>query len=371
LIIARQGYTEKEILDVLFAKKNSRTIRFRYDLLNKNNQRIAELKSVISGEVSFNSLAEIHRTAKFQLKEDKQIDWLNDRIQPFVLFEMPDGKRIEFSTGIFMLSSPTRVFVNNIILRNVDAYDLGLILKQDKFTDRYAIGRGAKYHDAIIKILTSAGIDIDNINIQYTNKVIDRDIEFEIGTEKKIAINQLLTEINYTSLFVDENGIFISYQYISPSDREAEITYRDDQFSVLYPDIEEELDLFDVANVFTVVASNPDTLPLSYTYVNDNPESITSIISRNRKIVDYREIENISDMNTLKNYVKRIAFEASQVYGHVTFNTAIMPIHGYINVLNLKDTKLGINDKYSETSWRIPLETGGIMRHTVRKVVNV
>ena len=371
MVIARQSYTKKQILDMLFAKTGSRKVAFRYDLLDRDNQKITELKSVISGEVSFNSLAEIKRTAKFKIKEDEQIDWLNDRIQPFILFKMPDNNWVEFSMGIFIMSSPTRVYEDNVIVRNVDAYDLSLILKQDKFTDRYSIGKGVRYYDVIIKILTGSGININDINIQQTNKVLDRDIEFEIGTEKKIAINQLLTEINYTSLFVDENGIFTSYQYISPSERESEITYKDDEFSVLYPDIQQELDLFDVANVFTVVASNPDTLPLSYTYTNDNANSITSTVSRQRKIVDYREIENISDMNTLENYVKRIAFEASQIYGHVTFNTAIMPVHGYSNVLNLKNTKMGINDKYSETSWRIPLEAGGKMQHTARKVVNV
>jgi hypothetical protein len=371
LDIARQGYTDQQILDILFAKKGSRKVKFRYDLLDKNNQKITELKSVISGEVSFNSLAEIKRTAKFVLKEDEKIDWLNDRIQPFVLFKMPDGNWAEFSMGIFMLSSPKRVYENNTITRRIDAYDLSLILKQDKFTDRYSIGRGAKYYDAIIKILASAGINISDINIQQTNKVLDRDLEFEIGTEKKTAINQLLNEINYTSLFVDENGIFTSYQYVSPSDRESEITYQDDQYSVLYPNIEEELDLFDVANVFSVVVTNPDTVPLTYTYENDNPNSITSTVNRNRKIVDYREIDNISDLNTLENYVKRIAFEASQIYTHLIFNTAIMPIHGYSNILNLKDTKMDINDKYSETSWRMYLETGGKMEHTVRKVVSV
>lgn len=373
MVIARNGYTDRQILDMLFAKSGSRKIKFRYDLLDKNNQKITELKCVMSGEVSFNSLAEIKRTAKFKIKEDEQIqmDWLNNRIQPFVLLKMPDNNWVEFSMGIFMLSSPTRVFENNVIVRNVDAYDLGLVLKQDKFIDRYSISRNVRYYDAIIKILISTGISIDDIDIQYTNKVVDRDIEFEIGTEKKQAINQLLNEINYTSLFVDENGIFTAYQYISPTDRDIEITYQDDQFSVLYPDIQEELDLFDVGNVFTVVASNPDTVPLNYTYINDNPDSILSTMNRDRKIVDYREIENISDMNTLENYTKRIAFEASQIYGHVTFNTAIMPIHGYFNVLFLKDTKMNINDKYSETSWRIPLETGGKMQHVVRKVVNV
>lgn len=86
--LERDGYSKQQIIDVLHSKRGPRKLRFRYDLLDKDNQYIKTLNNVLSGEVSMSSLAEIKRTARFSLKDDGNIDFLNDRIQPFVELKM-------------------------------------------------------------------------------------------------------------------------------------------------------------------------------------------------------------------------------------------------------------------------------------------
>ena len=44
---------------------------------------------------------------------------------------------IEWPLGVFLLSSPTRKDENKQIKRSIEAYDSSLILKEDKFIDRY------------------------------------------------------------------------------------------------------------------------------------------------------------------------------------------------------------------------------------------
>ncbi len=367
--IARQGYTEQEILNALFAVSGSRTLKFRYDLLDKNENKIGILDNVMSCNINYDSLADIKRTARFELKDTCEIDWLNEKIQPFVLLRMLDGNWVEFSQGIFLLPTPRRHHNGSFISRSIEAYDGNLILNNDKFLKRYTISSGISYYDAIVQIIKSAGIS--KINIEYTDKVLDRDLEFEIGDTKLTRVNELLEAINYVQLHVDENGYFTSYKYISPSDRIPEITYRDDKQSVIIPDVEEEIDIFNVANSWVCVASNPESEPLVSTYENNNPDSKTSIINRGMRIVDYRTIDEIADQYTLNDYVSRIAYEASQIYGNIDFKSAVMPIHGYSNVLNFNYSGLSINDKYSEVSWSMPLTAGGQMNHRIRKVVSI
>jgi hypothetical protein len=170
---------------------------------------------------------------------------------------------------------------------------------------------------------------------------------------------------------VDVNGYFTSNSYISPSLRPIEYTYKDDELSVTYRGMQEELDLFDTPNQFIVVRTNSEETPLKSVYTNSNAASPTSTVSRGRTIVDYREIDNISDQSALDSYTQRIAFEASQVYGKLNFETAIMPMHDYYDILKIEYGPLGVNDKYTETSWSIPLEVGGRMKHEVRKVVSI
>lgn len=317
------------------------------------------------------------------LKTDRisNIDWLSDRIQPYILFKMPDGGWIEFPLGIFILSTPTRKEVNDQVYREVEAYDGLIILEDDKFINRYTIKSGTNYYDAMIDLLQSAGIT--KINIENTDKVLPNDIEFEPGIEKRLALNELAAQINYTPFWVDEYGYFTSSQYISPSDKSIDYEYIDDpEMSIVYNGMEENMDLFSIPNSWVATLSNVDGAmnqdgtpiePVSITsiYTNDNPDSPTSTVSRGRIIVEMLQVENIADQASLDNYVQRVAFESSQVFGKIQFETAIMPFHRYQDVLQIRNSTLRIDGKYSETSWSIPLKAGAKMSHEVRKVVNI
>lgn len=593
--LSNYPYTKQKIIDVLHGKYGARHFKFRYDLLDKNEMKIGELDSVVEGEVSMSALAQIKRTAKFLIKDTGDINWLSDRIQPFVEVKIPEIKRkhddytlgfdgvddyvnipnspsinfnasfsilfkvkiltlpssgeenfidkngythyriglktdgsihttiqttdgtnstydngygtnfypnlnqwyeiayvfdsenkkiklfvngelwssrnstynllvtsssplrfarysnsyancelnyvnfwnraltqqeiqdnmnkrltgnenglvglwrfdegtgniakdstqngnhgtiygakwkkngieietipskyIEFPLGIFLLSSPTRRDENNSIYREVEAYDGTVILRDDKFQSRYFIEVGTNYRNAVIDILLSAGIT--KHNIEQTDKVLPKSIEFEPGKEKLEAVNELLTAINFTPIHVDVYGYFTSRIYSSPSVRSAEYTYKDDELSIIVPGMEEELDLFNVANKWVAVLSDPELEPLTSVYTNESESSPTSTVNRGRTIVDYRQVDNIADQQSLDSYVQRIAFESSQIYGKLVFETAINPLHDYFDVLNIEYSKLGINGKYSETGWSLPLRIGATMKHECRKVISI
>lgn len=368
--IAQGQYSKEEITRMLHSP--SRIIKFRYDLLDRNDKKIGKLDSVLSGEITMNSLAiNSKRIGKFKIKENeiKDIDWLNDRVQPFCMFKMPDGGWIEYPMGIFLLSSPTKKEKNSVVYREIEAYDGLKILLDDKFDKRHTIQEKSSYLKVITDILLGAGIT--KINIIETDLTLRTTKEFEIGTEKLRAINELLQEINYTSLWVDESGYYTAKPYILPNEREVEYSYSDGELSIMHPGMEEELDLFDTPNKFIIVASNPENLPLVSRYENINPKSITSIPNRQRAIVDYREVDDIANQKALDEYTKRVAYEASQVFGYVNFNTAIMPFHSYSDLLEIKNSTLGIDANYIETRWRAKLQAGAQMEHTARRVIQI
>src|SRR5690554_774178 len=160
LDLAVNGYTAEQVMDCLHGRSGSRgKVTFRYELLSKEDVKLGELQAQ-PGRVVMNSLAEIKRTAVFQIteQEGKDIDWLNDRIRPVFCLTMPDGGIAEWPLGVFILSSPIRKDENKQVKRSIEAYDSSLILKEDKFTDRYTIAAGTKYTEAIIDILNAAGI---------------------------------------------------------------------------------------------------------------------------------------------------------------------------------------------------------------------
>lgn len=360
--------TSKDVIDALHAKYQPRNIRFRYDLLDKNDDKKGELSTVMDGEVSLSAFAQIKRTAKFTIKDSSIIDWFSDRIQPIVEVKVKN-EWVEYPLGVFLLSSPVREDQNNEIYREIEAYDKLVILRDDKFLERYTVTSGTNYIDAVISILQSA--NISKWNIEQTDQTLPTDIEFDPGTNKLKAVNKLLSAINFNQLHVDVNGFFISMPYRSPDIRSSEYIYKDDDLSVTYNGMQEELDIYDTPNSWVAVLSDPEREPLSSNYTNDNENSPTSTVNRGRTIVDFREVDNIADQSALDSYVQRIAFEASQVYGKIEFETAIMPMHDYMDIVQIDYSPLEINGKYTETSWTIPLKVGGRMRHSVRAVVNI
>lgn len=364
--IAQGGYTEQQIVTMLHG---SRQIRFRYDLLDGEDRKIGELDGVMDAEVSMSALADIKRAARIFMRDDSHIDWLNDRVQPFILLRMPDGGWVEWPQGIFLLSTPERREQSGGVYRHVECYDGLQVLADDKVDARHTIAQGTLYTLAVNTLLASAGISKGRITGSMAALPIAR--EWEMGTPKLTIINELLQEINYTPLWCDEWGYYVASPYLLPIDRPIEYSYRDNRDSLMYAGVAEELDLFSIPNRWVIVQSNSETAPLTSTYTNSNPHSITSTVSRGRTIVDFRQVDNIADQAALDAYAQRLAYDASQVYGHLTFESAIMPFHSYMDMLQVVYTRLGIDNRYVEVGWSIPLQVGGKMKHKVRRVVQI
>lgn len=364
LPLARDGYTSEEVKEILHAP--SRTENFRYRLLDKNEVEKGWLTTVTGGRVSYVSLSQIKRSATFAMTEDDDVDYLNDRIQVFVDISA-FGKIISFPMGIFLLNSPKRIDNNHVVTREIEAYDKLQILAEDNFENRYYIPSGENYVNAISSVIMSAGETA--ISITPSANVTQTAKEFEIGMSKLDIINKLLDELNYTSLRCDVEGNFVADPYVEPAAKDVEYEYITNDESVIYGGAAEDIDLYNVKNVFVAYVDNPERAAMRSVFANENPASPTSTISRGRRLVDIRQLDDAADQAALDSYIRRIAINASNIYSHVNFNTAIMPMHDYLDTLRLIYTPLGISDVYQETSWELPLAVGASMRHTVRKVV--
>lgn len=196
-------------------------------------------------------------------------------------------------------------------------------------------------------------------------------MEWEPGTTKLQALNDMLAAINYESGWFDENGMFRARPYILPTLRGSEFKYATDVTSVITGDVDQTLDIFKIPNKWVLTVSEPDRSVITSTYVNSNPTSPTSTISRGRTIVSVQKEQTAVDQATLDARAARLAFEASQVYEEITFKTGMMPMHSNNDVYTLHIDGLSVDNKYLETSWSMDLNPGSDMTHTVRRIVQV
>jgi hypothetical protein len=364
------GHTEAEVLAVLRGDYGFRRFSFRHELLDAGNVYILDLENVEASSIEMNWLGDIKRTAKFSIRETGEIDYLADRIKPYVRTWLPPygpEDYVEHPQGVFLLSSPVRNSdEQNRVTREVNAYDPLKVFTDDKVLTRYTVAAGAKYTDSVSTLLGS----IPKI-VAPSTKTLPAAMEWEPGTTKLKIINELLGAINYEALSFDEDGKAIAQSYRDPQTRAEEFTYGVGVAGLVVPNADQELDLFDVANAWSLTVSDPDKPPLTATYTNSDPASPTSTVRRQRTIVDFRTEEDAADLATLQAKVARLAFEASQVYEALNFTTALMPIHSGNDVYRIVYPSLAINTKYTEQTWSLDLRAGSTMKHRARRVVTV
>lgn len=364
--LAVSGFTYEQVKKAL---QSNRQVKFEYDLLDKNDKKLGAINEV-SGSYSFNSEAEIKGTGRFTLNEkySKDINFLSERIKPYFCLKM-DSTWIRWGQGIYIMNSPDRDEQDGGIYRNIEAYDKSIILKEDKVDNRYFIPEGTVYTDAIRTLVISSGIT--KISIQESELTLVIGKEYEIGTSKLEIINSLLNSINYYPVHFDGNGFCIIRKYVNPKDRQYDFTYMTDNDSVITYGSTETLDAFNIPNKFVRYVENPEAAYLISTFVNDKASNPLSTINRGRTITDISSVSDIPDQATLDEYVKRVANEKSQVLGGIKFNTLTMPHHTCLDCLHIKNTTMGISEKFIENAWSVDTSKSGLMSHTCRKVVEL
>lgn len=357
------AYTHEQMDKIL---KSNRRIKYRAELLDKNNISLGSI-DVINGNINFNAECEITRCANLTIKDNPNIDYINARVKIYMDIMTPLGYK-SYPMGVFLIASPSRISDGMRITRQLECYDFAQILKEDKFTSRYFVAKGQMYIQSIIAILESAKLFNHDIMMSQLKTTID--IEFEIGTSKLDAINTLLKSINFTPLWFDGEGVAKSSVYINPSKRVEEYSYLTDRESITFVGVEQNIDTFNLPNMIVRYTDNPEGDFLRATWVNNNPSSKLSTVSRGRNIVDISSVSDIANQSTLEQYVARLADEQS-LYEQISFNTATMPHHGYCDCLRIENKELDIYDSYIEYEWSMNLQIGAKMNHKCRKLVSL
>ena len=299
----------------------------------------------------------------------ERIVWEDTKIIPYMRVQMPDGVWVEYPLGEFFPSTPSRKLKNGQVVRSIDLYDDSIKLMDWKFERPYKIAKGTSY-DTAIKLLMDIG-GADKQNIERIGKVTEVDIVYDGGTSFMDAINDLLKRVTYVPLFVDSRGFFTSFKYFKPTQKSPDFEFYDDEYSIIFDGIEEELDMFRVPNKFVLVHSNPSKNDVWRSVIkNTDPDSPTSIPRVGRIIVDYEEVSEVQSQQELQNMNEKRSFEKSQVYGRLMFSSALVPNFEVLDTISFGNTDLNISDKFLVVKYDMDLKVGGQMKFEVRKVVD-
>ena len=91
--LGQNGYTDQEVEDELRFKRGRNQMGFRYDLLDQHNVLIRPLTNILSCNVKQDYTQDIKRTATISMLDDPSVNYLNNRIKPWVRLAMPTDSR--------------------------------------------------------------------------------------------------------------------------------------------------------------------------------------------------------------------------------------------------------------------------------------
>lgn len=358
--------TVKQQNELITIKGNVQERSFRYDLLDNLENFKVTLDNVESGSgnLNVNYFLDVKRSGNFVLVgENENIDFQSNRVKIYITLD--NGLvRAEYPLGVYLLSSPMKLRqTKNFNRYNVTFYSKLQILLEDKLNETLVIQENANYTNEIKALMIESGLDVSRI--EFSNATFNRQRTFEIGTSKLAVINKLLTEINFEKLYTDNDGFIVTKPVILDKKRVPDFDYLLDEESIIENNSSEELDLFNIPNSFTIVSTNPDNIPIISTFKNYDVNDITSIPSRGREIDYYEEVSDITDQTSLDEHLQIIREKETQIYGKITFNTALNPLHVYNECYNIE------TNKFVEESYTMMLSANGKMIHKARRVVNV
>lgn len=395
------SYTYDQVFDVLTSSGSQ--LRFQYELLdNRNNTKFWLTRSVTSCKVEYDYTAQIKRTAKLSMVEDplEPIDYVNDRIRPWIGVLMPDGGWADFPQGVFLLNAPKRHYENGLITRAVDGFDQAKAIAQSTFGTgdvtiaNIVIPAGTLYTDQIMNMLTYASIQQAQISITESQRqtLVDRGYTKSTARrylqtlkllnarlkQRKAAyghtlhvIRSLMHEINYEDLWFDGYGVAHVHPYVEPTRDAIDHRYEVGDKSIILPVLDQTLDIADLPNVIVLVVSHPDRPVMVSKYFNMDPTSPISIPSRGRRVVYFDASLDVAGQNELDSIAKRLAVNAANIYEQVDLQTMINPMHGNRDIVKLTHPGTGIDDVYVETKWSIEMKPGGTMAHTLQRLINL
>lgn len=366
--LGRDGYTDAQVRAVLHGP--SRIWDFAYELLTDKNKHKGWLTSVADGSVKNSTIEEIRRSAYFQIRDTDDVNWVRDRIKPWVKLKMPDGGWVSWPQGVFLLTSPTRrVTSSGSVWRDVSGLDQTVVLRDFSQAQRYAVLRGTNYIAALRSLLVGAGIT--RMNLEPTTKVLPTDREWDPGTSRLEIANDLLKAIAYDPISFDSDGVAVAKSYVLPMLRPSTYTYEDGQASVTLTEAEQTFDIDNVPNQWTLVVSEPDRPPLVSQFTNDNPYSPTSVTSRGRVISVFDDSVDAADQAALDTLARKRAYDDSQGNLEVGFTTGLMPFHDNEDTLTLDLYRIGGGGKYVETMWEMSLRAGMQMEHRAERAIDL
>lgn len=359
LIPIRQ-FTPDEILT------GNRSTKYRLEILDLDDNPIEVLNGVTDGHIDWTANAMVKGAGSLRVQDVHQpINWLTVRLRPVMVIEGLPPQPL----GVYLASEAPDSWDKGRSW-SIKMLDKTTILDQDTISTTFGLDAGVVVTDQIRTIVE--GVGITNHAITASTKTLRSALVWEPGTSKLRIINDLLSAINYFSLYSNFEGQLIAEPYILPAQRPTIYEFIDGEKSIYSPRFTGDADLWSIPNRVTAIGMGDGVTPaLTSTLDNTNPDSPYSIPSRGR-VVGYVETGvEAADQVTLDEYVQRKLVSLTSPTSSVKIQHAPVPGLAVNQIVRFRRVPAGIDHRHSVYFTSLTLRGNALAQSTLRQVVDL
>lgn len=359
-IIPIRTFTPEEILT------GSRSTKYYLDILDANDGPLIRLDGVTDGKLDWVANAAVKGGGDLTVRDVNQtIDWLNVRLRPVMAI---DGLP-EQPLGVFLVSEAPESWENGRSWA-VKLLDKTTILDQSITTATTAYGVGTVVTTTIAAILDSIGAT--NYQITPSAATLSGALTWQAGTSRLRIINDLLSVINYFSLYANFDGQFVAEPYTLPANRPIVYEFVDGANAIYEPSFTRDYDIWKIPNRVVVVGQGDGTTAaLTSSIDNTDPNSPYSIANRGRVIGYTEEGVEAADQTTLDAYARRRLVELTTPTAGVEIRHAPVPGLTVNQTVRFRRIPANIDARHTISKTEIALKGQALAVSTLRQVVDL
>ena len=241
------------------------------------------------------------------------------------LITIQNGLRERHPLGTFLVQTPSLNFNGRLQNISVDAYTPLIELKESPPPLGYSILKNSNVMDFAYRLVRERA----RAPVVKTECNTLLGMNFTASTDDTwlTFLSDLIANAKY-NFALDEMGRILLSPYQDTASLQPVWTYNDDNSSILYPEISVDRDLYGIPNVVEVIHSNG----AGYYFVravNDDPNSVTSTVSRGREIihrVNNPDLVGKPTESQVKDYANQLLRELSVLEYTVTYTHGYCPV---------------------------------------------
>lgn len=279
------------------------------------------------------------------------------------LIAIQNGVKNKVPLGTFLVQTPSTSFDGKNATYTMDAYTPLIELKGDYPPVGYTVFAGADTMTIAMQLcresMQAPVVAASSDHTLYSDFVANLDDTW------LSFLTDLIANADYT-FALDELGRVLFAPEQDTASLQPVWTYTDDNSSILYPDVEDERDLYGIPNVVQVVYST-DTGYLFSEVINDDENSSVSTVNRGRRVV-YRDsnpsLNGEPTQEILDEYATALLRSLSCLEHTITYTHGYCPVRlGDCVMLNYQRAGLKYI-KAKVTNQSIKCETGCTVEET-------